>query len=229
MIGIKGFIFTLIMYTTFNKLLVNAAAFIELEKHPIIQISKDKELIMNTYKSPIEYYSTFLSNVEDDFNYFNNIEWESRTEARREAFFSTVTEPYTYGSGDYARTYVPKAMDARVYEIGCMIGDKFGLPAYELCFLNYYEGPRQALGYHADDAESIDHTRPIAVISLGAEREIWTKPINGSNEDVEKILLNNGSLFIMKAGMQQTHLHRIPKHDRECGPRISLTYRGLKI
>ena len=45
--------------------------------------------------------------------------------------------------------------------------------------------------------------------------------------EVEKITLGHGSVLVMHAGMQQTHLHRIPKHSRPCGPRISLTFRGL--
>jgi hypothetical protein len=40
--------------------------------------------------------------------------------------------------------------------------------------------------------------------------------------------LSNGSLFIMEAGMQSTHKHRIPKSDKICEPRISLTFRVWK-
>ena len=73
------------------------------------------------------------------------------------------------------------------------------------------------------------HTpRPIVVVSFGAEREIWTKPIGAGPEKIEKILLGNGSVFVMEAGMQYTHVHKIPKHSAPCGPRVSLTYRGLK-
>jgi hypothetical protein len=44
---------------------------------------------------------------------------------------------------------------------------------------------------------------------------------------VEKLVLGHGSALVMDAGMQQTHQHRIPKHHAMCGPRISLTFRGL--
>lgn len=40
--------------------------------------------------------------------------------------------------------------------------------------------------------------------------------------------LADGSLFVMPAGMQDTHKHRIPRNDRPCGPRISLTFRCWK-
>lgn len=46
---------------------------------------------------------------------------------------------------------------------------------------------------------------------------------------LEKLLLGNGSMAIMMPGMQDTHEHRIPRSDRHnCGPRISLTFRGYK-
>lgn len=40
--------------------------------------------------------------------------------------------------------------------------------------------------------------------------------------------LADGSLFVMPAGMQDTHKHRISRSDRPCGPRISLTFRCWK-
>jgi alkylated DNA repair dioxygenase AlkB len=41
-------------------------------------------------------------------------------------------------------------------------------------------------------------------------------------------MLQNGSLFLMPAGFQQTYQHKIPKAGfTPCGPRISLTFRAL--
>lgn len=69
--------------------------------------------------------------------------------------------------------------------------------------------------------------RPIAVVSLGAEREIWFKPQGSKGlDEVDKLLLKNGSICVMAPGMQDTHYHRIPKHPEPCGHRISLTFRG---
>ena len=42
----------------------------------------------------------------------------------------------------------------------------------------------------------------------------------------ERVKLGHGSLRVMEAGMQDIHVHRIPKADRVVGPRISLTFRG---
>ena len=106
--------------------------------------------------------------------------------------------------------------------------------------------------------------RPIAVVSFGAEREIWLKdkrgfkciecdsgwvqsarphapihcafcngkgftaaPPNAKQPMDQRVLLQTNSLFIMPIGYQDNYLHRIPKHDRPCGWRISLTFRSF--
>jgi alkylated DNA repair dioxygenase AlkB len=156
---------------------------------------------------------------------WNNFPWEDRGAPRRECFFSDKGESYTYGSGAGARTYWPKIAPDMMAALTKAAEEACGCK-FELCFANGYAGPREHLGWHADDSDEIDDNRPIAVMSLGAAREIWVKPRGTGADAVEKILLPSGSLFIMKSGMQDTHFHRIPKHDRECGYRVSLTWRG---
>lgn len=188
---------------------------------------------MNTFNSPVIYEEKFMADkgydIEKEFNYYMDLEWDEFRKARKEIFFATVNASYTYGAGEFAMTYHPRRMDSSVSELGQLISEYLGLDeTFELCFMNRYDNEHNALGWHADDADTIDHTRPIAVVSLGSERELWTKPVGGDNTTVEKFSLASGSLLIMKAGMQQTHLHRIPKAGRIVGPRISLTYRGYK-
>ena len=62
---------------------------------------------------------------------------------------------------------------------------------------------------------------------LGAKKEWQKSPPNDKQPLDQRVLLQNGSLFIMPPGYQDTHLHRIPKHDRPCGWRISLTFRSF--
>jgi alkylated DNA repair dioxygenase AlkB len=173
-----------------------------------------------------------------------------------EAFYSTLGKPYTYGSGGFERTYNPEPMEQesvlRINKNLTSVLEVIGGPTFELCFLNRYMDQRDHLGWHADDSPEIDASRPIAVVTFGAEREIWFKPqychICKSTETqltgfapfcsahpgeykapVTKVLLQHGSLLVMPAGYQQSHYHRIPKSDRVCGERISLTYRGANL
>jgi len=156
---------------------------------------------------------------------------------------------------DFARTYQPQPWHAKIELLRESLESARHGP-YEVCFLNMYEDGSDQLGWHADDSPEMDDKRSIAIISLGAEREIWLKrrpelvdqlvmsdpafKMRGDQMDAEelkllrerytevtKVRLGHGSLCIMKPGMQDTHLHRIPKSDSQnCGPRISLTYRG---
>lgn len=175
--------------------------------------------------NPTCYYDNFLADADDYFSYMKDTEWQSIDKVpRKEAFFSTNDVPYSFGSGEYARTYYPFPMDICVKEIGLQISNFLKLPEFELCFLNYYKDKNKWLGWHSDNESIIDQTRPIATISLGAEREIWYRSRYGS---ITKQLLRHGSLFIMAPGMQSTHLHQIPKHPVYCGERISLTFRGF--
>lgn len=96
----------------------------------------------------------------------------------------------------------------------------------EVCFLNGYENSRDHLGWHSDDSPKMDDSRPIAIVTLGAEREINFAPLIDLS-DVTRLKLESGSLCVMAPGMQDSHAHKIPKAGFECGPRISLTFRGF--
>jgi alkylated DNA repair dioxygenase AlkB len=163
------------------------------------------------------------------------IPWINRDGAPRdECFMSTRTDPYTYGSGRGERTYDPIPYTNLINMIRGYVKDLTGV-SYEACFSNKYVDEHKHLGWHADDSPSIDHSVGIAVLSFGAERELWIRPTDTPIETaggtlaqpVTKVLLPHGSLLVMHPGMQQTHQHRIPKHSAKCGTRVSLTFRKL--
>lgn len=188
-------------------------------------------------KAPVTYIPNVVGMPAMTFNYlWEHTPWEQREGApRREAWFNPYGQPYTYGSGDHARTYEAHPLTALapdaaggIYRIMCSLNQATGA-SYDCCFVNGYEHGRQHLGWHSDDSPEMDANHPIATVSLGAEREIWFRPIGDqSGANVEKMMLASGSAAIMGAGMQQGWQHRIPKSSRvDCGPRLSLTYRRL--
>jgi alkylated DNA repair dioxygenase AlkB len=163
---------------------------------------------------------------------WDELNWERREFApRREYWWNAFGQDYTYGKGVGARTYHSQSEHEFIEEIN------FGLHIhgyvnrmYEGCFLNGYETKKDALGWHADDDPGIDHSRPIAVVTLYDKNDAHPRMLQvmekatGIKRSYE---LEQGSLLLMHPGMQDTHLHRIPKAGFESRPRISLTYRGL--
>ena len=177
---------------------------------------------------------------------WSELPWENREGApRRECWFNPYGQPYTYGSGEFARTYEAHSLDVEfstketpasgmIAAIMVKLNERTGAN-YDCCFVNGYAHGRQHLGWHADDSPEMDQDHPIATVSLGAAREIWFRAWDGPEDQWldaskhEKLLLESGSAAIMHAGMQRDWQHRIPKSPLgdACPPRISLTYRKL--
>ncbi len=176
--------------------------------------------------APVRYVDGFIADPTVAFEeLWTQLTWERRDlTPRREYYVNDVPVPYTYGKGAGVRTYEAQDWHPRIRSIQKAVEAHTGT-RLEACFLNGYEDARDHLGWHADDSPEMDDARPIVIVTLGAERDIYFAPRTEPTK-VSRVLLRSGSLCIMPAGMQDTHLHRIPKWDRECGPRISLTFRG---
>lgn len=174
------------------------------------------------------YIKDYIKNKELVFNHLlEDITWLQVTEARKEYFMSDDQISYTYGSGKSARTYDSSLFSTPVKTMLLALNKEYNTD-YNVCFLNRYDTQKNWLGWHADDSPEMNTEHAISVISFGAEREIWWKDklYKGDIPKDNKQLLENGSLFIMPPGFQENHLHKIPKCDRSCGIRISLTFRN---
>lgn len=177
----------------------------------------------------ITYEKDYISKKFDVVTCFNelmDLDWLKVTEARYEYFMSENEIEYTYGRGNGARTYKSNSFNDCVKKIMNGLNNDFNT-SYDICFLNRYDNEKMWLGWHSDNSPEIDLDHPIAVVSFGAEREIWVKDVNYKGEipKENRYLLNNGSLFVMPSGYQRTNLHKIPKWSIPCSTRISLTYR----
>lgn len=160
----------------------------------------------------------------------NDVDWINETKMRKECFMSDSEIEYSYLDYSGAPVYTSRPFLAKVKEVMENVNSELGT-SLDICFLNLYMNDRNGLGWHSDDSHTIDQNEGIAVVSFGAEREIWWKKKGekGTVPESNRRLLGNGSLFYMPPGFQDTHLHRIPKWDKECGPRVSLTFRKYKV
>jgi alkylated DNA repair dioxygenase AlkB len=184
----------------------------------------------------VSYIQRFITDPDVWFaTLWTELDWERRPDAPRREYWTTLrNQPYTYGRGLGTRTYQPRPDHALIERGRKRLHDEHGA-LLEGCFLNGYETARDWLGWHADDDPGIDHSKPIAIITVGQGRAIQFRKIiepatetsKGMFTVPETLLLESGSLCLMDAGMQFTHQHRIPKAGIVVMPRISLTYRGL--
>lgn len=157
------------------------------------------------------------------------LNWLTKRTARHEYFMSTIPREYSYGNvGTGSETYLSQDFSPLTLELMQYLNTVLRT-SFNVCFLNKYDDEKQHLGWHADDFAGMKVDEPIAVVSFGAEREIWVKlkSQTGVIPPEQKIKLQEGSLFIMPAGYQEFFFHRIPKSDKPCGWRISLTFRNF--
>ena len=92
--------------------------------------------------------------------------------------------------------------------------------------LNLYRDGKDSNGWHADNEKELGNNPAIASLSFGAERHFHLQ----HNKDKSlklKILLEHGSLLVMKGATQHFWKHQIPKTAKPIGSRINLTFRSI--
>ncbi len=96
---------------------------------------------------------------------------------------------------------------------------------FNSCLLNLYHHGGEGMGWHSDNEKSIVPHSAIASLSFGAEREFRFK--HKTLPATATVLLENGSLLVMKDATQTHWLHSIPKSKKILTPRINLTFRCM--
>ena len=98
---------------------------------------------------------------------------------------------------------------------------------FSTVLLNYYRDGKDSNGWHADNEKELGLNPIIASVSFGAERVFQLK----HNSDIgqkQNIVLQHGSLLLMKGTTQHFWKHQIPKTAKPIGSRINLTFRLIK-
>ena len=96
---------------------------------------------------------------------------------------------------------------------------------FNSCLLNLYHNGNEAMGWHSDNEKSITPASAIASLSFGAERKFSFR--HRLSKETRSVMLEHGSLLLMK-GTTQTHWqHSLPKSTRVTSARINLTFRHM--
>lgn len=92
---------------------------------------------------------------------------------------------------------------------------------------NLYRSGADSMGWHSDDEPELGIDPVIASLSLGATRRFRLKPRRGMAGRPANIALTDGSLLVMRSGVQRGWQHAVPKETRVRQPRINLTFRTV--
>ena len=89
---------------------------------------------------------------------------------------------------------------------------------------NYYRNGNDYMGWHSDDESSLGDQPVVASFSFGVERPFVLRR-RDNHQHKHQIILNSGSLLLMRGQLQHYWQHALPKRRRITEPRINLTFR----
>ena len=96
---------------------------------------------------------------------------------------------------------------------------------FNSCLLNLYHDGNEGMTWHSDDEKSMGKNTVIASLSFGAERKFSFK--HRRTRQTISLLLENGSLLVMRGNTQSNWLHSLPLSSKIIHPRINLTFRTI--
>ena len=130
--------------------------------------------------------------------------------------------PYQYTYSHNTKTALP--WTPSLEKIKAVVEAKSG-DSYNCCLLNLYHSGEEGMAWHADDEKELLPDGAIASVSLGAPRRFIFR--NKIDKQKTEILLEHGSLLLMRGSTQSYWEHSLPIMKRVKDARINLTFRTI--
>lgn len=181
-----------------------------------------------------DYYGKILDAKDSQFyleKLLSSIEWRNDEAIIFGKHITTKRKVAWYGNEGYAYTYSNTTKQALVWTeelqvLKTMI-EEITQVKFNSCLLNLYHNGEEGVTWHSDDEKSLGQNTTIAALSLGAERRFCFK--HKANKQDVSLILENGSLLVMRDSTQTYWLHCLPKSKKIKKPRISLTFRTIVL
>ena len=191
-------------------------------------------LILDLQDAEIIYYPKFFDKENADKIYtelLQEIAWQqdnitifgkTHPQPRLTALYGNEGKPYSYSN----ITMQPNPWNTLLQKIKYLI-EATTECQFTTVLLNQYRDGKDSNGWHADNEKELGTNPIIASLSFGAARVFQLK--HNTIADAKKsIVLEHGSLLLMKGSTQHFWKHQIPKTAKPIGNRINLTFRSIK-
>ena len=179
------------------------------------------------------YYPNFLNQEKADL-YFEKLlqetPWQQDditifgkkiAQPRLTALYGNLGKPYSYSG----ITMHPIPWSPLVWLLKEEV-ETIAQHSFTSVLLNLYRNEKDSNGWHADNEKELGQDPIIASLSLGETRKFQIKHTTNKNIKCD-ILLEHGSLLLMKEGAQVHYKHQLPKATQPKNARINLTFRTV--
>jgi alkylated DNA repair dioxygenase AlkB len=185
------------------------------------------------FDGEVNYYGQIINNQKSQDYYdklLENIAWENDKAIifgkliltkRKVAWYGE--KPFEYRYSGTTKLALPWTVELQ--ELKTIIEQKTG-ETFNSCLLNLYHNGDEGMAWHSDGEKDLKKNGAIGSLSFGAVRKFAFKHKN--TKQTVSVILESGSLLVMKGTTQTNWLHRLPPTKKVKTPRVNLTFRTIK-
>lgn len=184
------------------------------------------------YDGTVIYYGTVMSQAEANHYFnelYNNIEWRHDEAVVFGKHIITNRKVAWYGDKEFDYTYSNTTKKALPWTNELLqlkkLAEEKTEATYNSCLLNLYHDGTEGMAWHSDSEKMLEKNGAIASLTFGAERKFAFK--HKASNNTTSLILEHGSLLVMKDETQTHWLHRLPPTSTIKRPRINLTFRTI--
>jgi len=159
----------------------------------------------------------------------NNIAWKQDEAVIFGRHILTKRKVAWYGDHEFEYTYSNITKKALPWTTALLelktIAEEITGETYNSCLLNLYHSGDEGMAWHSDGEKDLKKNGAIGSMSFGAERKFSFK--HKSSKETVSLLLEHGSMLVMKDNTQTNWLHRLPPTKKIGTPRVNLTFRTI--
>lgn len=178
------------------------------------------------------YHGKIISKKKADRFYellFKNIDWKNDEVAIFGKHVTTKRKVGWYGDSDYSYRYSNISKQAlpwtrELLDLKKKI-EEITDTKFNSCLLNLYHDGNEGVTWHSDGEKALGSNPIIGSLSFGAERKFLFR--HKQTKQTVSLILEHGSLLVMKDKTQINWLHSLPISKKISQPRINLTFRTI--
>jgi len=182
----------------------------------------------------VNYYGKIMSQtVANQYmdNLMNNIDWKNDVAILFGKKIITKRKVAWYGDEAFAYSYsnttkLALPWTSELVALKLLTEARTG-ETFNSCLLNLYHSGDEGMAWHSDAEKDLKKNGAIASVSFGATRKFAFK--HKYTKETVSLVLEHGSILVMKDTTQSYWLHRLPPTTLITKPRINLTFRTIEL
>jgi len=200
----------------------------------LFNIGTDENINLLPKDGTVNYYGKLMPLKEADYYLdclLNTIEWKNDEAIIFGKHIITKRKVAWYGDDNFDYTYSNTTKKASVWtkellRLKIIIEEKTG-EKFNSCLLNLYHNGDEGMAWHSDAEKDLKKNGTIGSLSFGAERKFAFK--HKQTKETVSMILEHGSLLVMKDTTQTNWLHCLPPTKLKTKPRVNLTFRMIVL